>query len=190
MVSVPSDTVIVVEPLRFKPSPIDVAVKIPVEAGEVLVRTSSDPGATTTIDVSLLTAVIVPLKPLSVMVSCCDPLIPPKATAAGLALSGIGVGDGVGVGVGLAVAVGVADAPADAEAPGEALAALLAEVDGTDFEPPPPPHPTNTARAATPKNSAVLRITSLRGSAVRFPCFSCPLRSTTQGPKRYVQAAA
>ena len=158
IVSVPSETVSVVEPLSVAPSPIEVSVKIPVEAGEVVVRTSSDPGATTTIVVSLLTAVIVPVKPLSVTVTCCVPLTPPKATAAGLALSGIGVGDGVGVG--LAVAAGDADAPADADAPGDALAALLAEVDGTDFEPPPPPHPTNTARPATPKNSAVLRITS------------------------------
>jgi hypothetical protein len=59
------------------------------------------------------------VKAFSVTVTCWLPFTPPKATDAGLAVSGIGVGEAVGVGVGDAAA-------ADAEAAADA--ALVAPV--------------------------------------------------------------
>jgi hypothetical protein len=62
---VPSEMVTLVDPLEFVPSPIDVKVNVPVDAGDVVVETVTDAGATVTIVVSLLTAVNVPAKPFS-----------------------------------------------------------------------------------------------------------------------------
>ncbi len=137
---VPSENVIVVEPLLLAPSPIDVSVNTPDDAGDVVVDTVTDGGETVTIDVSLLTAVNVPLKPFSVTVTDWLALLPPNATLAGLAT---GVGDGVGVGLG----------EADGLAPGltEALGCGEAPPLGVVLEPPPPPpQPTSTANATIP----------------------------------------
>jgi hypothetical protein len=184
IVSVPSEIVIVVEPANAAPSPIAVAVNTPVDAGADVVRTATDAGETTTIVVSLLTAVIVPVKPISVTVSCCVPFTPPNAMFAGLALSGIGVGEGDGVGVGLAAAPALADAVA------LALAEAVAVVAGTDFDPPPPPQPTRTAKPAIADSITVLRYTCERlvlcairvtnlGSVVFFLWFSSGRKQAT-----------
>jgi hypothetical protein len=62
---VPSEIVMVVDPLRFDPMPIEVATNEPVEAGDDDAETVTDAGSTVTIVVSLLVAVNVPLKPFS-----------------------------------------------------------------------------------------------------------------------------
>jgi len=177
IVSVPSEIVIVVDPLDDAPRPIAVAVNTPVEAGTVVVFTATDDGNTVTIVTSLLTAVMVPLKPLSVTVSCCVPFTPPNAMFAGLALSGIGVGDGDGVGVGLDAAP---PAPAAGAALAPALAEALAVVDGTELElPPPPPQPMSTAKPAIAESITELRYTFERlvlcAIRVTYPRFGCSL---------------
>lgn len=136
IVSVPSETAIVVEPLMLVPMPIDVATKTPVDAGLDDVETAIDAGATVTIVVSLLVAVNVPVKPFSVTENCWVPFTPPNAMLAGFALSGIGVGDGVGVGVGVGVAPLVA-----------VVVVLDEEVAGFT---PPPPQPASTAKPTMP----------------------------------------
>jgi hypothetical protein len=137
MINVPSEIVIVVDPLLLVPMPIDVATNTPVEAGEPVVETATEAGETVTIVVSLLTAVNVPLKPFSTTEICWLALTPPKAMLAGVAISGIGVGEGLGEGVGLGLAdaapIGVAVAPA----------ADVAEVLGVV---PPPPQATSAAK--------------------------------------------
>jgi hypothetical protein len=151
---VPSEIVMVVAPLVFVPMPIDVKLNVPVDAGVFDADTATDPGDTVTIDVSLLTAVNVPVKPFSVTVTCWLPFTPPNATLAGLAT---GVGDGVGVGVGTGVAV--APAVGVAVAPAAALDVAVAVADGTVDLPPPPPQPTSTATAKSPSTNGG-RVTS------------------------------
>jgi hypothetical protein len=144
IVSVPSEIVIVVEPLLFEPMPIDVATNVPVEAGVVPVETVTEAGETVTIVVSLLTAVMVPLKPFSLTTICWLPLTPPNAKLAGTAPSVMGVG--VGEGLGDAVAV----EPGDVEAPGAAVAPAAAVDEVWGAAPPPPPQAARTAKATIP----------------------------------------
>ncbi len=125
---VPSEIVIVVEPLEFAPMPIDVATNEPVDAGALVVDTVTDAGDTMTIDVSLLVTVNVPLKPFSLTVNVWLAFTPPKAMLAGLA---------TGVGVGVAFALPLAAAVAVLEALGEVPL-------------PPPPQPMSTAKATIP----------------------------------------
>jgi len=154
IVSVPSETVMVVAPLLFAPMPIEVATKVAVDAGLEVVTTDAVDGDTVTMVVSLLVTAIVPLKPLSVTVNCWLPFTPPKAIADGLAESGIGVGVGVGVGLGVGVAVALPDGAAVALPDG----AGVGDVDGTaDLPPPPPPQPTSTATATRANRAAQLR---------------------------------
>jgi hypothetical protein len=63
MLTVPSEMTIEVEPLAVDPIPIDVAANVPTAA---VAESVIDAGLTVTIVVSLLVAVIVPVKPLSV----------------------------------------------------------------------------------------------------------------------------
>jgi len=150
MVSVPSEIVIVVAPLEFVPMPIDVMVKTPVEAGAWVVATAIEAGDTVAMVASFVTAVIVPVKPLSTTVSCAVPFTPPNATFAGVALSGIGVGEGEGVGVGVAPDV-VEDVPED----GELVGAAVAEPLGLTVKlVPPPPQPASNTKAMAPHRSA------------------------------------
>jgi hypothetical protein len=136
---VPSEIVIVVEPLEFAPMPIDVATNEPVDAGALVVDTVTDAGDTMTIDVSLLVTVNVPLKPFSLTVNVWLAFTPPKAMLAGLAT---GVGDGVGLGVGEGVGVDVAFALP--------LAAAVGVLEAFGEVPPPPPQPMSTAKATIP----------------------------------------
>jgi len=133
---VPSEIVIVVEPLEFAPMPIDVATNEPVDAGALVVDTVTDAGDTMTIDVSLLVTVNVPLKPFSLTVNVWLAFTPPKAMLAGLA-TGVGDGVGLGVGEGVAFALPLAAAVAVLEALGEVPL-------------PPPPQPMSTAKATIP----------------------------------------
>jgi hypothetical protein len=139
-VSVPSEIVIVVVPLPFAPTPIEVAENTPVDAGAVVVDTATDAGETVTIVGSLLTAVKVPLKAFSVTVICWLLFTPPNAMLEGLAVSGIGVGEAVGDAVGEGAGVGLALVP-----PADALATAFGVASV-----PPPPQPTSMAKQARP----------------------------------------
>jgi hypothetical protein len=181
---VPSEIVMVVAPLLFVPMPIDVKLNVPVDAGVFDADTATDAGDTVTIDVSLLTAVNVPVKPFSLTVTCWLPFTPPNATLAGLA-TGVGDGVGVGLGVGLGVGVGLAPDVGVAVAPAAALDVDVA--DGVEF-PPPPPHPTSTAIAKNPSTNG-RRVTYQRsaGSRSRFSGASVYLRAA--GAKTGLESA-
>ncbi len=175
---VPSEIVIVVEPLRFEPMPIDVATNEPVDAGDVDVDTVTDDGDTVTIVASLVAAVNVPLNPFSLTVNDWLPFGPPKAMLAGLTTGvgdGVGVGVGVGEGVGLGVGVGdtleVGEALADALA--DELGAAVAVADAFGDAPPPPPQPTSTASATIPTRTTTFRCPAR-------PARECALRITYQ----------
>ena len=152
-VRVPSESVMLVAPLRFDPMPIDVTTKT--ADGDIGVIAMDDGETVATVG-SLLTAVIVPVKGVSVTVSCCVPFTPPNAMLVGFTLPVgviVGVGVGTGVGVGLGVADGVALGPALAVglAVGAEVAAPVAAADaataGMLCAPPLPPQPAIAARA-------------------------------------------